>query len=112
MYRKISIWIKRDGIHSYIRKSHGETNAECFLECLDYFSVRNNVVAVTCDNARNNDSFIVELVQSGVLLDGEHHLRSIKHVLNLAASDALENLESIIAELRRGIKMIRSSNIL
>jgi coenzyme F420-reducing hydrogenase delta subunit len=112
MYRKISIWIKRDGIHSYIRKSHGETNAECFLECLDYFSVRNNVVAVTCDNARNNDSFIEELVRSGVLVDGEHYRRCFAHVLNLAASDALENLESIIAELRTGITMIQSLDIL
>jgi hypothetical protein len=79
---------------------------------LDYFSVRNNVIAVTCENARNNDSFIEELVRSGVLVDGVHHIRSFANVLNLAASDALENFKSIIAELRTGIKMIQSLNIL
>jgi hypothetical protein len=79
-----------DGSHT------GENIAGKFKEALDTFRIRfSQVMAITVDNASNNDTFISSLVRTGVLSNKEAHIRCFAHVLNLAAQDALKEIGPI-----------------
>ena len=57
-------------------------------------SVHAKLMAVVCDNATNNDTFIQKLIEN---LDGftpESHIRCMAHVLHLAASVTTSLLSS------------------
>ena len=49
-------------------------------------SVRAKLMAVVCDNASNNDSFIQKLIDDSEGFTPEHHIRCMAHILHLAAS--------------------------
>lgn len=67
-------------------------------------------MAITVDNASNNNVFCRDFIEKGLLKDGEHHIRCFAHILNLACKDALEFFSPGIKSLREGIKAVRGCN--
>jgi hypothetical protein len=68
-------------------------------------------LAVTTDNASNNDTFIRYLLDVDVIADKECHIRCFAHVLNLAAEAALAEIKPEIENLRTLIKAVKHRRI-
>jgi hAT family C-terminal dimerisation region/Domain of unknown function (DUF4413) len=66
-------------------------------------------LAITLDNASNNDSFIEELIKKDHSFTAEHHVRCFGHILNLAAKDALALVDKELSGVRNYLKVIVSS---
>lgn len=66
-------------------------------------------LAITLDNASNNDSFIEELMTRDPSFTAEHHVRCFGHILNLCAKDALAVVEKELSGIREYLKVIVGS---
>jgi hypothetical protein len=66
-------------------------------------------MAITLDNASNNDAFIQELIKRDSTFTAEHHVRCFGHILNLSSKDALAEVEEELSGIRRYLKLIVSS---
>lgn len=66
-------------------------------------------LAITLDNATNNDSFIDELMKRDPTFTAEHHVRCFGHILNLSAKDALAVVEEELSGIRNYLKVIMGS---
>lgn len=88
----------------------GENICKKFVLILEQYSLGNKILAVTLDNASNNDSFIHHLNQEvDIDFNLSGHIRCFAHVVNLGAQAALAVILYDLSELRRLIKNIRSS---
>ena len=107
-------WISADfNIHSMLIDfvelfgSHSGVNIEkAFSQSLLEFNVFHNKLAITLDNAYNNDTFISALIERDPSFDKEHHIRCFGHILNLCAQDALELVKDELSGIRDYIKAI------
>ena len=91
-------------------KHTGDCLAESFLSTLKTFKLENKTLAITLDNASNNDTFIRALdLDKENSFQSFHHIRCFAHVLNLGAQDALAVIEVELKVVRKIIKKIRSS---
>ena len=107
-------WISTDfEIHSLLMDfvelfgSHSGVNIEkAFSQSLIEFNVFDNKLAITLDNAYNNDTFISALMERDPAFDKEHHIRCFGHILNLCAQDALELVKDELGGIRDYIKAI------
>jgi hypothetical protein len=87
--------------------SHSGVNIEkAFSLSLKEFNVFDKKLAITLDNAYNNDAFISALMERDPSFDREHHIRCFGHVLNLSAQDALGLMEEELSAIRDYIKAI------
>jgi len=98
-------------IHSILIKfvellgSHSGVNIEkAFSESLIEFNVFDKKLAVTVDNAYNNDTFMSALMERDTTFDKEHHVRCFGHILNLCAQAALELVKDELSGIRDYIK--------
>jgi len=77
--------------------SHSGVNIEnVFSNSLITYKVFDKKLAVTLDNASNNNAFIAALMERDPTFDREHHIRCFGHVLNLTAQDALRTMSDEI----------------
>ena len=73
------------------------------------------VMVITLDNAKNNDTCVVDLKtrlnkRYMLLLGGEClHVRCFAHVINLVVRDGIEEINETITKLRRSVKYVRGS---
>lgn len=89
---------------------HGGVNiSQIFRKIVDEHKLKGKLVALTTDNATNNDTFVQDLLDRGYLSSIEAHQRCFAHVLNLSAQDALKEIKTSIDDLRLLIKAIRVS---
>ena len=87
--------------------SHSGVNIEkAFSSSLKEFKVFEKKLAITLDNAYNNDTFLSALMERDPTFDKEHHIRCFGHVLNLCAQDALKMVESELSCVRNYLKAI------
>jgi hypothetical protein len=87
--------------------SHSGVNIEkAFSQSLIEFNVFEKKLAITLDNAYNNDTFLSALMERDPTFDKEHHVRCFGHILNLAAQDALGLVEDELTGIRTYIKAI------
>ncbi len=85
--------------------SHSGVNIEkAFSESLIEFNVFDEKLAVTVDNAYNNDTFMSALMERDPTFDIEHHVRCLGHILNLCAQAALELVKDELSGIRDYIK--------
>jgi hypothetical protein len=104
-------WISADfKIHSMLMDffgSHSGVNIEkAFSQSLIEFNVFHKKLAITLDNAYNNDTFISALIERDPTFEREHHVRCFGHILNLSAQDALGLVEEELSGIRDYIKAI------
>ena len=66
-------------------------------------------LAISVDNATNNDSFIDILIQKYPGFTKEHHIRCFAHVLNLASQEVMKEQDERIVRLRNLIREFRLS---
>ena len=107
-------WISADfNIHSMLMDfvelfgSHSGVNIEkAFSQSLLGFNVFHKKLAITLDNAYNNDTYISALMERDPSFDKEHHIRCFGHILNLCAQDALELVKDELSGIRDYIKAI------
>lgn len=91
-------------------KHTGECLAKSFLSTLKTFKLENKTLAITLDNAYNNDTFIRALdLDKENSFQSFHHIRCFAHVLNLGAQDALAVIKVELKVVRKIIKKIRNS---
>jgi len=92
--------------------------AEMFLEVLQQWGVTERLMAITSDNATNNDTFFRCLSSAAVLYNAETirmsngnvlQVRCAGHVLNLLAKAGLKVIASSISRIRKAVVKIRSS---
>ncbi len=84
----------------------GENIEKAFSKSLKDFKVFDKKLAITLDNAYNNDTFLSALMERDPTFDKEHHIGCFGHILNLSAQDALGCVESEISCIRDYIKAI------
>jgi hypothetical protein len=90
-----------------LSERHSGLNIEtAFSQSLIDFGVFDKKLAITLDNASNNDSFIDALMDRDPSFDKEHHIRCFGHILNLCAQQALEAASVEISGIRDYIKAI------
>jgi uncharacterized C2H2 Zn-finger protein len=107
-------WISADfHIHSLLIDfvelfgSHSGVNIEkAFSQSLIECNVFDKKLAITLDNAYNNDTFISALMERDPSFDKEHHIRCFGHILNLCAQDALALVKDELSGIRDYIKAI------
>ena len=107
-------WISADFVmHSMLMDfvqlfgSHSGVNIEkAFSQSLLNYNVFNKKLAITLDNAYNNDSFISALMERDPSFDREHHIRCFGHILNLCAQATLELVKDELSGIRDYIKAI------
>ena len=58
---------------------------KAFSQSLLEFKVFEKKLAITLDNAYNNNVFLSALMERDPTFDKEHHVRCFGHILNLAA---------------------------
>ncbi len=91
-------------------KHTGECLAESFLSTLKTFKLQNKTMAITLDNASNNDAFIRNIeMDSENSFQSYHHIRCFAHVLNLGAQDALAVISVQLKIVRKIFNKIRNS---
>ena len=93
----------------------GNTISEMLFKCFDDWNVTSKILAITMDNATNNNVALTNikhklyeqnmLVANGTLL----HQRCCAHILNLIVNDGLKIVKSIVSKIRECVKWIRSS---
>ena len=66
-------------------------------------------LAITLDNASNNDSFIEELIKRDPSFTAQHHVRCFGHILNLSAKVALAVVDEELSAIRNYLKVIVGS---
>ena len=79
------------------------------IEIIDDFNLKGKILALTTDNASNNNTFIGDMLLAGYLDSIESHQRCFAHVLNLSAHDALREIKTSVDGLRELVKAIRVS---
>ncbi|KAI5312320.1 hypothetical protein L3X38_041493 [Prunus dulcis] len=73
-------------------------------------------MTITLDNAKNNDTCVMDLKKrfnkrNMMLLGGQFfHVRCFAHVINLVVRDGIEEVKTTIKRLRRSVKYVRSSS--
>lgn len=79
---------------AYVRGEHnGLKLKDIFMNCLSRFDIPiEKVLAITVDNASNNDTFFMWLEECG-LTDLMNHIRCIAHIMNLSVQDMLDELK-------------------
>ena len=93
---------------------NGEAIAKAVECCLLEWGIK-HVMTITLDNAKNNDTCIVDLKRilnkrNMMLFGGEFcHMRCFAHVINLVVRDGIAEVKSSIKRLRRSVKYVRSS---
>lgn len=88
----------------------GSNLHKCFVSVLETYGLETKSLAITLDNASNNDSFIDYLDNDdSTSFKSFHHIRCFAHIVNLSAQVALDVLKNDLIKLRIGIKRIRSS---
>lgn len=91
-------------------KHSGIALAEMFLEIISDMGITNEqVIAIVCDNASNNDAMVDCLIKERILQSGESHIRCFAHILNLAAKDFLKPIDNVVQQVRLFCKFIRAS---
>ena len=94
----------------WFQSQHSGTEiSNVFKSVIIDFKLKERLLAICADNASNNDTFIQDLLDTGYLKDREGHIRCFGHVLNLAAQDALREIQTSIDSLREGIKSLSLS---
>lgn len=107
-----SNWLMKEHLLDFVPFHGVHTGIEIssvFRHVIDDFSLKDKILALTTDNASNNDTFIDDLLQRGYLADPEAHMRCFAHVMNLAAQDALKEIKTSVDNIRYGVKTIRIS---
>lgn len=90
-----------------IQGSHTGVNIEkYFSESLIEFGLFDKKLAVTLDNAYNNDTFISSLIKRDPSFTKDHHIRCFGHILNITSQDALKLVQTQILTIRNYIKRI------
>lgn len=92
---------------------HGEALAKAIECCLLEWGI-GKVMIITLDNAKNNDTCVVDLKtrlnKRYMLLGGEClHVRYFAYVTNLIMRDEIEKIYETIKKLRRSVKYVRGS---
>lgn len=85
---------------AYIDGKHSGANLSAmFTQCLDRFEIAlSKVLAVTTDNASNNDTFMETLRAYGIKIAvnvsaEENRVRCMAHIINLSVQDILTSLK-------------------
>ena len=87
----------------------GKEISKACREILEEYNLKNRILALTTDNATNNDIFIQDLLDKQYLDSIESHQRCFAHVLNLSAQMALGEIKTSVDNLRILIKAVRVS---
>ncbi|KAL5713075.1 cellulase [Ranunculus cassubicifolius] len=91
----------------------GEAMAKAIESCLVEWELE-KVMTITLDNARNNDSCVVDLrkrllKRNSLLLGGSCiQVRCLAHVTNLVVKVGVEEVQPTIKRLRRSVKYVRN----
>jgi hypothetical protein len=97
-------FIPFSGSHAGVKLS------EAFKKCMDEFDINpSKIMAITLDNASNNNSFIQDLLSKDILESVSQQIRCFAHILNLIAKSVMEMMESFISRIRAVVKKIHTS---
>ena len=103
-------------VFKMISASHtGIAISETLFECFNNQNVTSKVLAVTMDNATNNDVVLTNIKrklheQNMLIADGSLlHQCCCAHILNLIVNDDLKMIKNIISKIRECVKWIHSS---
>ncbi|KAI5354075.1 hypothetical protein L3X38_006970 [Prunus dulcis] len=111
-------WVLRKKIINFRVLPHphkGEVIAKAIENCLLEWGIE-KVMTITLDNAKNNDTCVMDLKKrfnkrNMMLLGGQFfHVRCFAHVINLVVRDGIEEVKTTIKRLRRSVKYVRSSS--
>lgn len=90
---------------SEIHGDHSGANlCNIFMKCIERYGISvSKVLAITLDNATNNDTFITsfrnELIKQGVDISTDNfHVRCLAHIMNLSVQDILASLKCTESE--------------
>lgn len=80
----------------YVEGSHtGSKFGDLFAAALHSLDIPlEKIIAITVDNASNNDTFFDELENVFDVLGSDQHVRCLAHIINLAAQDVLMSLRN------------------
>lgn len=71
----------------------GQNHSRIFTNCLARLGIAfSKIIAITLDNATNNDTFFDWLEEHGILADS-HQARCMAHIINLGVQDVLSTLK-------------------
>lgn len=82
----------------------GENLAKVVKKIIEEAGLQNNIIAIVADNARNNDTMILNIQPMNI-----EQVRCFGHVLNIVVQDALGHISDSIICLRELVKKIRYS---
>ena len=68
------------------------------------------ILSITMDNASNNNAFIDEALKNHLLRSPECHIRCFAHILNLAATEVLKDVDDSLSKLRAFVTHVQNSD--
>lgn len=97
----------------------GENQSHMLPDCLSRLGIPfEKTLAITVDNASNNDTLFAFLIKDyGLSDEAEHHVRCLAHILNLCVQDILHALKvpesiSFDEDLEEEVRIFKSSQSL
>jgi hypothetical protein len=89
--------------------------AHAVFECLVDWKIEDKVMTLTLDNASNNNTAVTNLkakllARKNTQFDPVYfHVRCAAHIVNLVVNDGLEQINSLISDLRNTVKYFKKS---
>lgn len=88
----------------------GQNIANMYHEIVDVkFKLSDKVLAITCDNANNNNEFIRRYSEMNKQFSPDNRVRCYAHILNIAVQSCMKIKENSISRLRSGLVSIKRS---
>ncbi|CAB5393651.1 unnamed protein product [Rhizophagus irregularis] len=97
-----------------LKGSHsGENMAIEFSQCVKEFNILSKIIAITADNAANNNTFLKELEEICVQNETnfhhkKNHVRCLAHIINLTTNEILKHVKA--GEARDGIMILEDNS--
>ena len=105
-------WKLRSGLLDFIpfSSSHsGQAIFRIFDKTLEEKKLKTKLLAISVDNASNNDTFIGHMIKHYPSFTKDHHIRCFAHVLNLSSQAVMKADDERIIRLRDCIREFRTS---
>ncbi|CAB5393652.1 unnamed protein product [Rhizophagus irregularis] len=84
-----------------------------FSQCVKEFNILSKIIAITADNAANNNTFLKELEEICVQNETnfhhkKNHVRCLAHIINLTTNEILKHVKA--GEARDGIMILEDNS--
>ncbi|XP_025881816.1 zinc finger BED domain-containing protein RICESLEEPER 2-like [Oryza sativa Japonica Group] len=89
--------------------------AQAIFDCLVDWKIEDKVMTITLDNASNNDTAVSNLksklaARKNAQFDPDYfHVRCAAHIVNLVVNDGLQQIQSLITNVRNTVKYFKKS---